>query len=320
MMTPAEIRMKQSPILSAMLLGMQQGAFIAESVLPRLPHALAGMSIPRLGDERLRRYNLRRAPGTATKRVDVKYQGVVYTVDQCAVEVPIPRELIREADVSARLDVNGHLDIARLAMVTVADLLALDYELDAAAAVTNPENYAAGHVATLAGDTKWSANYGMPVTDINNASNLIRKKTGYRANKLTLSPDSFSALRDNMEVRSLLPDDFEGGVSIEDLKRVFDLEFIEIGEAIWIDGNDVAQDVWGNFAQLSYTPKVESDGSNFSLAGQPAFGFTSVLEGHPMAEKPWFDHGQKAWIFGATYERRPVLGMNTAAVLFVNPK
>lgn len=58
---------------------------------------------------------------------------------------------------------------------------------------------------------------------------------------------------------------------------------------------------------------------NISLA-EPAFGFTNVLDGHPFAETPYYDSGSKSWIYGATYERRPNVAYNTAAVLFQNPK
>ena len=101
-MTAAEIRLKQNPILTNLLLGLGQGAYVAEQLFPRLPQALSSVTLARLGNERLRRYNLRRAPGTATKRVNIKYDGQVYSVEQYAVEVPLPRELLREADESRR--------------------------------------------------------------------------------------------------------------------------------------------------------------------------------------------------------------------------
>ena len=41
MMTAAEIRLKQNPILSSLLLGMGQGSYIAEKLFPRLPQSLA---------------------------------------------------------------------------------------------------------------------------------------------------------------------------------------------------------------------------------------------------------------------------------------
>jgi hypothetical protein len=63
MMTPAEIRLRQNQILTGLMLGAAQGNFIAETLFPRLPQALSSVSMIKMGNERLRRYNLRRAPG-----------------------------------------------------------------------------------------------------------------------------------------------------------------------------------------------------------------------------------------------------------------
>lgn len=318
MMTPAEIRLKQNPILTSMLLGLAQGSFIAEKLMPRLPQSLSSVMLAKAGDERFRKYNLRRAPGAPTKRVDIRYEGNTYTVDQYAVEVPIPRELIRESDESRRLNVGNYLDISRIAMVTASDILALDYEIEVAALATTPATYASGHVVTLAGGTKWSHVDGTPVDDIDAAANLIRKKLGRRPNKLVLSADAFRAVKGNLQVRSYVPDSQLGAPTLDQLKRIFNVEEIEVGEAVWKDESDVGQDVWGNNAVLSYVPRMSGNSGDISLA-EPAFGFTNVIEGHPFAETPYYDSGSKSWIYGATYERRPNVAYNTAAVLFQNP-
>lgn len=319
MMTLAEIRLKQNPILTSLLLGMGQGSFAAEKLFPRLPQSLSSVMLAKVGDERFRKYNLRRAPGAPTKRVDIKYDGSTYTVDQYAVEVPIPRELLREADESRRLNVGNYLDISRIAMVTANDILALDYEIEVATLATTPATYAAGHVVALAAGTKWSADTGTPVDDIEAAHNLIRKKIGRRANKLTLSADAHQALKNNIQVRSYLPDSQLGGPTLDQLKNILNVKEIVIGDVVWKDETDQGLDVWGNNAVLAYVPEISNNGGDISLA-EPGFGFTNVIEGHPFAETPYYDNGAKSWIYGATYERRPNVAYNTAAVLFQNPK
>ena len=319
MMTLAEIRLKQNPILTSLMLGLGQGTMIAEKLFPRLPQALNSMQLAQLGDERLRRYNTRRAPGATTKRVNIKYDGKTYTIDQHSIEVPLPRELLREADESRKLNVGNYLDISRIAMVTANDILGLGYELDVAELATTAGTYAAGHVLALAAGTKWSAPTGTPVTDIRAASDVIRKKIGKRPNKLTLSADAFSAITGNPEVKGYLPNTNLGPANIEQLKTILNVAEIEVGDAVWIDEADVGQDVWGNNAILAYVPKIGGNGSDISLA-EPGFGFTNVLEGHPFAETPYYENTSKSWVYGATFERRPNVAYNTAAFLFTNPK
>jgi hypothetical protein len=319
-MTLAEIRLKQNPILSSLLLGMGQGTLVAEQLFPRLPQVLSSVNLAKLGDERLRRYNLRRAPGSATKRVNIKFEGVTYSVDQYAVEVPMPRELLREADESRKLNVGNYLDVSRIAMTTATDVLSLDYELEVAAMATNAATYAAGHVLALAGGTKWSASTGTPVTDIRAASDIIRKKIGKRPNKLTLSADAESALSMNAEVKSYLPDSQMGPATLDQLKTILKVKEIVVGDSVWVNESDVGADVWGNNAILAYVPTIGGSGSADISLAEPAFGFTNVIEGHPFAETPYYDPGFKSWMYGATFERRPNVAYNTAGFLFTNPK
>jgi len=318
-MTPEQIRLAQNPILTSLLLGMDQGAFVAQSLFPRLPQTLSSVMLAKLGNERLKRYNLRRAPGSATKRVEIKYDGQVYTVDQFSVEVPIPRELIRESDESRRLNVGNYLDISRIAMTTASDILNLDYELEVAALATNAASYATGHSLALAGGAKWSADTGTPKSDIDGASSMVRKRIGKRPNTLILSADAFLALKSNKEIRGYLPDSQMGAATIDQLKSILEVREIVVGDAIWVGADDKGADVWGNSAILAYVPSIGGNGGDISLA-EPAFGFTNVMEGHPFAESPYYENNSKSWIYGATYERRPNIAYPEAAFLFTNVK
>ncbi|MDR1890119.1 MAG: hypothetical protein LBQ81_12205 [Zoogloeaceae bacterium] len=317
MMTLAEIRLKQNPVLTNLLLSLKQSGFIAERLMPRLPQALRGMTLAKLGNERLRQYDLRRAPGAATKRVDIRYNGQTYTVNQYSVEVPIPRELIQESEAAQKISIVANLDVSRIAMTTANDILALDYEIEVAALANDPASYAAGNVLALSGATQWSAAIGEPVTDIRNASNAIRAATGVRPNTLELSYVAWRALEVNPQVKSYLPDSVLGPATLDQLKTILDVSEIIIGDAIRLDDADVAHDVWGNNAVLAYVPSLGGANGDVSLA-QPAFGFTSVLEGNPFAEAPYYEANLKSWVYGATYERQPHIAYNTAGFLFQN--
>ena len=319
-MTLAEIRLKQNPILTNLLLGMGQGTYIAEKLFPRLPQALSSVTLAQVGDERLRRYNLRRAPGGPTKRVNIKFEGKTYSVEQYAVDVPMPRELLREADEGRKLNVGNYLDVSRIAMTTASDILALDYEIDVGTLATTAGSYAAGHVLALAGGTKWSASTGTPVTDIRAASDVIRKKIGKRPNTLTLSADAFSVIVTNAEVKGYLPQTNLGPATVDQLKTILNVATIEVGDAVWIDETDTGRDVWGNNAILAYVPSIGGGGSADISLAEPGFGFTNVIEGHPFSETPYYDNSAKSWIYGATYERRANVAYNTAAFLITNPK
>lgn len=319
MMTADEIRLKQSVVLTNLLLGLGQGTMIAEKLFPRLPQALSKVVIAQVGEERFRKYNLRRAPGTATKRVNIKYDGKTYELDQHSIEVPMPRELIRESEEARRLNLTANLDISRIAMVTANDILGLGYEIEVAEIATTSGSYASGHVLALSGSTKWSHADGTPVTDITAAAETIRKKVGRRPNHLTLSADAAVALRHNAEVKTYLSNTQTGPATIDQLKSILNVDEIVVGDAIFVGEDDESNDVWGNNAVLAYVPRMIGSTGDISLA-EPAFGFTNVLEGHPYAEQPYYEAGAKSWIYGATYERKPNIAYPGAAFLFQNPK
>lgn len=319
MMTPDKIRLNQHQILTNLLLGMGQGKYVAGELFPRLPQALTGVTLAKMGDERFRRYDLRRAPGSITKRVNIKYEGAVYTVEQYSVEIPMPRELIRESDAARRImSVGQNLDVSRIAMFTANDILGLDYELECADLATDSDTYPGGHVLALSGSTKWSHASGTPITDIEGAAETIRQKIGARPNTLTLSAVAWKALRHNAQVRTYLPSTQQGPATEEQLKNILSLDKLVIGDAIWKNEADVSVDVWGNNAVLAYVPRIGGAGADISLA-EPAFGFTNVLEGHPFAEAPYYQAELKSYVYGATYERKPNVAYNTAGFLFQNP-
>lgn len=317
MMTLDEIRLKANPVLTNLLLGRGQGTMVADRLFPRLPQSLSTVTIAKMGDAARRRYNLRRAPGTATKQITINFEGKLYTVKQHAVEVPIPRELIRESDEARKLNLAPNIGISTVAMTTARDVLNLDYEIEAAEFATNPSSFAPGHSKALAGAEKWSAATGTPVTDIRAASNVVRKKVGRRPNKLMLSADAETALISNAEVKSYLPSTQLGPATHDQLKTILNVKEIVVGDATYVDEDDEGHDVWGNAAVLAYAPDIPASGE-FSLA-EPAFGFTNVIEGHPFSETPLYRETQKSWIYGGTYERSPNIAYPDAGFLFLNP-
>jgi hypothetical protein len=317
-MTPEQIRLRQNPVLSNLLLGFGQGSYIAERLFPRLPTALRGFTLPRIGNERFQKYQLRRAPGAATKRIDIRYDGQVYTVDQYSVDVPIPRELIQENEASARFNLTANLDISRIAMKTASEVLLLDFEVEAATLALDASAYPVSNVLALTGAAKWSAVTGTPVTDIRNAADAVRAKIGKRPNRLTLSTSVLRALEMSEQIRGYFPSTHLGPATLADLTAILGVDEIVVGDAVWRDGDGTASDVWGNAAVLAYVPGLSGSSGDISLA-EPAFGFTSVLEGHPFAEAPRYDPDTKTWVYGATFERRATLVTPEAGFLFQNP-
>lgn len=309
----SQARMNVNPVLTNMMLGMGQGNFIAERILPPLPQALRGMTLIEAGNAHRRHYNLKRAPGALTRRIDVRLGSQVYTVEQYSVEIGIPRELLQEAATANRLNIGTNLDISRIAVSTAREVLALDYEIETAEALQDPGIYSSRTVA-LTGTAQWSHASSKPVDDINEAREAVRKATGVRPNTLYLSADTAVALYNNAQVRSYLPSTQLGQATDEQLRTIFKVNEIIIGDGVHVKPDNSINDIWQQTALLFFKGH-SSGGQDMSLA-TPTFGFTSTLEGHPFVETPYEEKNLKSWIYGATHERKPNIATPESGFLF----
>ena len=143
-MSNAQMRAFNNPVLVGLLLGASNASasFVGTGLFPQLPQGLSDMAIMKMGSAHLRKYGLRRAPGAPTKRIELQWGSQTVTLDQDAVEVLIPREVIRELDTAKRLNVGLWMEASQVAMATCRAVIDLSYELDCAERAADPATYA----------------------------------------------------------------------------------------------------------------------------------------------------------------------------------
>lgn len=302
-----------NPILSTMAQGYANMDFVGMALFPRIPVAVSGGQIIEFDRDAFRLVNARRAPGASTKRIPLGYSGKPFALFQDSLEVPIARELLRDARM-----VPG-IDLASRSVRTVMRALALGLENDQAALAINAANYGAGNKAALAGATKWSAATGNPLIDIDTAREAIRQACGIYPNALVLSASAFNACKNNPNVIARFQYNGQVGadatqITTTMLAGLFNVKKVLVGGAVsWLEGSNAATDVWGNNAVLAYVP--EGDQS----IEEPSFGYTYTMDGNPLVEEPYYDNNQKSWIYGVTYERAPVLSGIASGYLIQTP-
>ena len=98
---------------------------------PRVPVAVSGGQILTFGKESFRQYNIRRTPGSATKRVQFGYAGKPFALVQDALEGVVPREHLRDASQTPGINLgqratNNAMRIASLALEVEQAALARD--------------------------------------------------------------------------------------------------------------------------------------------------------------------------------------------------
>ena len=305
-MTPAAARVID-PILSQIAQGYQHPGRVANVLFPRVAVPQSGGRILRFGKESFKLYNLRRAPGAQTARIEFGYASDPYRLVQDAVEVPVPRELVREAEQGPGIDLGERA--TRMAM----DTITLALEVEAAQLATDPNQYDASHKVALSGTSKWSdyANSD-PIQDIEDAKEAIRASVGLRPNVMVLGPKPYNALKHHPKLLERIKYSQRGIVTLDLLQAIFDIERVVVGEAIYADEAGNFVDVWGNNAILAYVPGLPA-------MEVPSYGYTYTLERHPFVEEPYFENSRKSWIYGVTYERAPVITSAIAGFLIQTP-
>lgn len=287
---------------------------IGEVLFPRAPIPKRGAKIVRFGKEAFRRHPTERAPGDRIRRVRVGYTSDSVNLFQHALAGEVPRELLREAEgVPA-------VNLQMRAMSLPAEIIAREKEIKAASIASAWTSYGNDNRTKLEGVSRWNAGSAAIGADVDAAQDIIRSKTGRRANVLAVGPQVARRLR-RSEI--LIANYFTGNTRPD---RVTDAQIAEFfGVARFVEGTDTVvegksadggdfKDIWGNVAILAYVPTVTGDGD----IEVPSFGYEYYLDGHPMVEPGRWDADAKVWVYDVIDEYQHVLTAMDAGFLFTN--
>lgn len=293
------------PILSTHAQGYRHPEHVGMALFPRVPVAVSGGQILTFGKESFRQYNIRRTPGSATKRVQFGYAGKPFALVQDALEGVVPREHLRDASQTPGINLgqratNNAMRIASLAL-----------EVEQAALARDANNYDNDHKVDLSA-SRWTDDANNPAKDIRVGQEAIRQTTGMEANTLTLSAKAFSAIRENAKVLERFKYTSRDSITVEMIAALLDLDRVVVGRAVTAGAGDAFSDVWGPDAVLAYVPQQASS------MEEPSYGYSYTMDGHPLVEQPYYDNNAKSWLYPATYERAPVISGMEAGYLFQN--
>ena len=283
------------PVLTEIAQGFRHVEHVGHMLFPSVAVQVSGGQVLEFGKESFKLYQARRAPGTATKRVQFGYLGKSFSLVQDALEGQVPREYLRDA-----AHVPG-IDLGQRAINSTMRALSLTLEYDQATLATMASNYDTDHKMSLSGTDKWSDASSDPAGDIDIGKEAVRASVGVYPNTLVLSAQAFNAVKEHPKVVERFKYTSRDSVTPDMLAALWDLHKVVVGKAVAFDdsGNDI--DIWGNNAILAYVP-ITSSGME-----DPSFGYTYTMQNHPLVEKPYYENNAKSWIYPVTLERLPVL-------------
>lgn len=305
--TPGQARVVD-PILSAVARGYRSPkASIASILFPLVPVGQRAGRIIAFGPDDFKLVSTKRAPGANTKRVQFGYASEPYSLVDHRLEGSVPMELQDEAQA-----VPG-IDLSSTAIQRVQNVMALEREYNAAQLARNAGNYAASNKETLSGTSQWSNPASDPFTDIMDAKEVIRSKTGEKPNVLTLGPKVLTAVRTHPKVLDRLSTASDRPpATLQQLQALFELQQIVEGESVYHDGTQF-QDVWGKDAILAFTTPA-----SMQEMGSPNFGYTYQLAGRPVVEEGYFDNNTNTWYYPVSDASQPVFAGPAAGFLFAD--
>ena len=297
------------PILSEFARGFNQPELVARTLFPMVFVPAYGGQVIEFGKEAFRLYNTKRAPGANTKRVQFGYEGKPYSIVPSALEAPVPRERMRDAE-----QVPG-IDLARRAVALTQRALNLEHEWTAAQIARNAANYDADHKVDLAGANRWTDGSSTPIADLDLGAEAISDSIGIGPNTLVLSGRAWKALRNHPKLLERIKHTGAESVSLEAFTAMLeDVDNVVVGKARIASGqNDAFSQVWGTDAVLGYVNTNPSPQQE-----EPSFAYTYAIDGHPMVETPYWDDNAKSWIYGVSFDNSPVLSGMAAGYLIQN--
>ena len=296
------------PVLTTHAMGYKHPAHVGLSLFPRAAVAVAGGQVLEFGKESFRKYNARRTPGSSTKRVQYGYLGKPFALVQDSLEGMVPREHLRDAAIEPGVDQG------QFAVTNTMASLSLLLEAEQAEIARNANNYDANHKVDLA-SAQWTDDANNPAKDLRTGEEAIRESTGMRPNTLLLSAKGFAAFRENAKVLERFKYTSADSITTAMIAAMLNLKNVVVGDAVIAGSDDSFSDVWGGDAVLAYVAQPTGGINN---GGEPSYGYTYTMGGHPLVEQTYYENNAKSWIYPVTYERAPVLSGITAGYLLQN--
>ena len=295
------------PALSKVALGYKNQTYVGLSLMPIVSCPKSGIQLIKFGKEAFVRYNMRRAPGADVAVVQFGYAADPIALVQDSLTGKVPREWLRDGqDLPA-------INHEKQAVNLVMNSLHLGLELDIAELSTTASNYGDNNKIVLSGSDKWIDPNSNLTKQMNEYKEAIRSQAGVYPNRMVLTPGDFKACKDHPDVKEAFKYTTSKSITAEMLAAFFELEKVEVGTQLWTpDAQSDLQDCWKHTV-LAYVPPE----SERSMA-TPAFGYTYMLENHPLVEESYFEKGNKSWMYPVEMERRPYMTGMEAGFLIQN--
>lgn len=267
-----EIRLVD-PVLTNLAAGYMNEEFIADLVLPRVTVAKEGVKIPLFGKAQFVAHRTERAIRADS---NVRDPEGVESLDV----------VLNEYDIATRLDYRekqeADYQIEAVETANTMEILRLGHELRVANLVQTAANYAAGNTIALSGTDQFTDATSDPLGVVDDAKAAVRAKIAREPNTMTMGYETYRVLVRHPQLVGLLSTNKDRMLTIDELKRFFNVDTINVGKAVQSDDGVTTKDIWLDNIALTYTARAVDGQRSYRV---PSFGYTLVKQGWPQVDR-----------------------------------
>lgn len=283
------------PVLTNLALGYSNAQFVGEKLMPFVFVEKENNKLPIFGKEAFKLYNTER--GIRAKSNRMNPEGITL-IDLGTTEhdLEYPMDYREQAEAAFNLQKRGtHV---------VTEAIQLRREKQIADLAQNVASYPTGNKIVLSGTSQFTNAASDPISVINTGKEAIRQKIGKRPNTMIVGAQALNSLKFHDKLTDKIKYTQTGMVDVPELRALFRIENIYVGEAVWAADDGTLSDVWGDNIILAYVPP-QTDGIDRDLY-EPSFGYTPRRKGNPQVDV-YSESGGKLEIVRATDNFRPYI-------------
>lgn len=248
--------------LSEVARGYRNNAFVAENLFPTIYSEKEKVDIFQFNKEAFNIYDTERAIRANSNVISPQgFSKHTTTLTEHDLSYPID---YREEQEAEKVKLQLH------ATNVVTNGLQLKHEKACADLVQDPNNFPTGNKLTLSGSSCFTDNDSDPQGVVDDAKDAISKKIAQDPNVMLIGQDAWKTLKRHPQLKGLISDNLNKLITLDLLKKIFEVENILIGKSIFADKDGNFVRIWKDNIILAYVPELGSSRTEYD----PSFAYT----------------------------------------------
>ena len=266
------------PVLSALAIGYSNEQFVGENLLPFVMVDKEGGKVPVFNMDAFKVHATERALRAKSNRISPgDVGGIDIVLDEHDLEFPI----------DYREDAESAFPLQAFATNYVVEAIRLRHEAMVAGMTQDPNNYPVGNKIALSGQDVFSDPDSDPEGVIDDAKDAVSNKVIKDPNTMVIGQQAWRALKRHPKLKAILSDTRSRLVQLNDLKEIFEIDNIVIGEGKYVTDKGVVTNLWGGNIVLAYVPTAKPAAAGDAPVRsvyEPSFGYTPRKKGNPVVD------------------------------------